>query len=150
MKKSRIILLVTMLLLVASTCCTVWGKSYSGEEYKYNQTYQKTFSGARTTFMAKGTGLTEATAKCYTAITNDYTTSCYMDAYVYEMDMISGLVNYDYSVGTYGSGYTLESGDIARDYNNTRMYYEHKATCYQSPYQMTEVDTYYYKAKNFN
>ncbi len=148
MKKSRIILLVTMLLLVASTCGTVLGATYNGSEYKYNQTYEKTFSGTRTSFVAKGTSASPATAIAYTKITNNYNSSCYMDAYVYEYSYASGYQNHLYKVGTYGSGVTIESGDLSRRYNNTSYYYVHEANCYQSPYQMVTVDSYKYTANH--
>ena len=148
MKKSRTILLVTMLLLVASTCSTVLGAgyTYNGCDYEYNQTYEIECTGERTMFKAKGTSASPATAIAYTSIKNNYDSSCYMDTYVYEYSYISGYQNHLYKVGTYGSGVTIESGDLSRRYNNTSYYYVHEANCYQSPYQMVTVDSYIYTA----
>ena len=69
--------------------------------------------------------------------------------------LVIGYNNYDgeilgqvYNSGTKAVGEMVHSGYLDRDDSNVWYYYEHKANCYLSPYQMYEViDTYKYTAK---
>ena len=69
--------------------------------------------------------------------------------------LVRGYNNYDgeilgqvYNSGTKAVGEMVHSGYLDRDDSNVWYYYEHKANCYLSPYQMYEViDTYKYTAK---
>ena len=143
MRKYRIILLITMIMLVACTC-TVMGASQTGEGKFRNKDYSKSYNGDRTIFCAAGNS-----TKSYTTIYNNHTSSCHMDA------LVRGYNNYDgeilgqvYNSGTKAVGEMVHSGYLDRDDSNVWYYYEHKANCYLSPYQMYEViDTYKYTAK---
>ncbi len=140
MKKSRIIFFVTMLLLIASTC-TIMGATINTEGYGYGKTYSKSYTGDRTVFYAAGTA-----TQSYTTLYNNYTSSCHMDAMVRGYDTYTGsIVDHSYAVSTKKIGESVHSGYIDRDYDNTRHRYEHTATCYLSPYQMSEIiDDYKY------
>lgn len=143
MRKYRIILLITMIMLVACTC-TVMGASQTGEGKFRNKDYSKSYNGDRTIFCAAGNS-----TKSYTTIYYSHTSSCHMDA------LVRGYNNYDgeilgqaYNSGTKAVGEMVHSGYLDRDDSNVWYYYEHKANCYLSPYQMYEViDTYKYTAK---
>lgn len=140
MKKSRIILLVTMLLLVASTSMAI-GATVDTNARWYASPYSKTFTGDRTSVRIVGNATT-----CYTEIFNDYTSSCHMDALVREYHIINGVQNQTYNVGTKDVGESVSSGNLSRDYDNTSYYYVHEATCYYSAYQMNQIyDSYRYR-----
>ena len=145
MRKSRIILLVTMILLVACTC-TVMGASVTTSERWHASSYSKTYKGDRTSVRVVGNS-----SNSYTQIYNDYTSSCHMDALVREYHIINGVQNQAYNSGTKSVGESVSSGNISRDYDNTSYYYVHEAKCYLSPYQMNEImDSYYYRANQQN
>lgn len=140
MKKSRIILLVTMLLLVASTC-TVWGMTYTEEGHWRNEEYAETFRGEKTSFCAEATE-----NQSHTTITNISSSSCHMDAIVREYEIIGTQLNQSYNVGSKSFGGVVDSGYLNRNNSNSRKYV-HEATCYLSPYQMNQtVDVYKYTA----
>ena len=142
MKKSRMILLVTMLLLVASTC-TVWGTTYDDEGAHRNSSYTKKFDSVKTTFTAVGNN-----TQCYTTLYNKTSSGCHIDAMVREYNVYTGnVLNQAYNIGTKGAGETIHSGYLNRNYTSSLYYYEHSATHYQSPYQMSQiVDSYVYTA----
>lgn len=70
-----------------------------------------------------------------------------MDAMVIEYEITGEQLNQVYNVGSKPPEDVIHSGYLNRSSRDTSRKYEHKATCYLSPYQMNQtVDVYQYTA----
>lgn len=123
-----------MLITITSVA---WAGSYRETADVLSVAYNKTISGERTEFQAKGT-LYES----YSVIYNRYTTSCYMDATVKIYNYDYGITETKYNVGTKAVGGSVATDSVSRNCDDEHYQYRHYGTCYQSPYQMQVVDEY--------
>lgn len=137
MKKSRIILLVTMLLLVASTC-TVWGTTRTVREERRGDTYTEFVGGQEARLCAVGTS-----SAAYTTMINTSSEqanrqlNAYISEYSYaEMDWTATKTNGSYVA----TGDSVNSGSITRNMNSYVVEYHHEAISALSPYQPQAID----------
>ena len=144
MKTKRLIFVVTVLILVASTC-TVWGATYNGTDRQRDKTYVKYLEGNRTQLCAAGTS-----TYAYSTMYNEYTENCQVSVSVLEYSYFHETFVASSADASYlQPGYSMGSGSIERKISNVAVDYYHRGICYLSPYGGAQYESFEYIADQY-